>query len=107
MRSLVLNINDNLVVPTFADHKRHRVQVEVQKREDLKSVFGEVKTVRVRPRLTFSGLYKKTGDPTIWFTDDQHKVPVMIKAKITLGSLVGKLVDYQRADDEQIIAERK
>lgn len=102
LRSHSLAVDRNFIVPTFADKKRHEVQVEVQKQEKMKSIFGEVPVIRVKPHLGFSGLYQKTGDPVIWFIDDELHVPVMIKASIILGSLVGTLVDYQGDDTRRL-----
>ena len=95
MRALPLVTGKELMVPTFADNKRHEVMVRVEKKEKIRSIFGKTPTIRVRPQLPFKGLYKKTGDPTIWISDDMARIPLKIKAKIVIGSLTAKLVAYQ------------
>ncbi|MFC1512855.1 DUF3108 domain-containing protein [Thermodesulfobacteriota bacterium] len=95
MRALPLVVGSELMVPTFADKKRHEVKVQVEKKEQVSSIFGKIESIRVRPQLNFKGLYKKTGDPTIWISDDMARIPLQIKAKIVIGSLTAKLVAYQ------------
>lgn len=95
MRSLRFAGDANPVVPTFADKKRHEVEIFVDKRETLPSLMGERATLQVRPHLTFKGYYEKIGDPQVWLTDDQYRVPLLIKAKIVIGSLTGRLIEYR------------
>jgi len=83
------------VVPTFADRKRHRVEVSYDGREELETIFGVKRTLAVSPHLTFKGLYQKVGDPRIWLIDDPFRIPVRIKAKIIIGSLTADLIEYQ------------
>jgi hypothetical protein len=83
-----------VIVPTFADRKRHEIVVTLEAQETLESIFGRRSTIRVVPHLTFQGLYEKVGDPNIWFTDDEHRGPLKIKARIAIGSLTAELVEY-------------
>ena len=94
MRALPLVIGRELMVPTFADKKRHEVKVRVEAREKVKSIFGKIDSIRVRPQLPFKGLYQKTDSPVIWLSDDTARIPLKIKAKIVIGSLTAQLVEY-------------
>jgi hypothetical protein len=85
----------SLVVPTFADEKRHEVAVTANDWITVEdSLLGPVKVIAVLPRMTFKGLYDKTGDTVIWLTDDTCRVPIRISSKILIGSLVAELVAY-------------
>ncbi len=95
MRSLRFAAGETPVVPTYADKKRHEVEVFVDNRETIpSSLMGDKVTFLVRPHLTFKGYYEKIGDPQVWLTDDRHRIPLLIKAKIIIGSLTGRLVEY-------------
>ena len=96
LRALPLTVGETLVVPTFADKKRHEVPVLVKKEEPCESLWGEVPTIKVEPQLSFQGLYEKMGNPDIWLTADQHRIPVRIKAEIKIGSLTAELKEYRR-----------
>ncbi len=94
MRAMRLQPGESFIVPTFTDHKRHEVRVRVLGRERLDSLYGPVETIRVLPEMKFRGLYDKTGDTVIWFTDDECRVPVRINSKILIGSLTATLVSH-------------
>lgn len=93
-RSMELVPGRSFVVPTFADRKRNEVEVLVQGKEDIDTVFGRVRTVVVLPKMKFKGLYEKTGDTVIWLTDDECRIPVRINSKILIGSLTAELTGY-------------
>ncbi|MDD2467870.1 MAG: DUF3108 domain-containing protein [Desulfobulbus sp.] len=83
-----------IVVPTFADEKRHLVKVAVADRVRRRTIFGKIKTLKVQPKMQFRGLYEKSGNTTLWLTDDRCRVPVEIRSRIVVGSLVAELVEY-------------
>ncbi len=94
MRALSFAGDSPMIVPTFADKKRHEVVVTVEGKEEQESVLGKKKTLKVQPHLKFKGLYEKIGDPLVWLTDDDWRIPTRIQAKIVIGSLTAELVEY-------------
>jgi len=92
-RALKFNGEKN-IVPTFVDEKRHEVAVVLLGRETRGSLFGEVDTLKVMPKMDFKGLYDKDGDTVFWLTDDSCRIPVAINSKILIGSLTAELVEY-------------
>lgn len=94
MRALSFTGDAPMIVPTFADKKRHEVVVGVEGKEEQESVLGKKNIIKVQPHLKFKGLYEKIGDPLVWLTDDAWRIPTKIKAKIVIGSLTAELVEY-------------
>ena len=95
-RVLKLDNNSSVIVPTFADGKRHEVVVKTGELTRFKgTVRGDVNVIPVTPVMKFKGLYDKDGDTVIWFTDDACRVPVRINSKILIGSLTAELVSYE------------
>lgn len=95
-RVMDLKLNHPFIVPTFADHKRNEVVVEVMALSKMTdTIFGDVDTIEVMPIMKFEGLYDKRGDTTIWFTNDDCRVPVKINSKIVIGSLTSELVAWE------------
>ena len=91
-----LNFTDGQpIVPTFVDEKRHEVAVALLVKEQQKTIFGKVDTLKVMPKMDFKGLYDKDGDTVFWLTDDRCRVPIAIHSKILVGSLVAELVEYE------------
>lgn len=94
-RILELDKNKPVIVPTFADKKRHEVVVRTAKKATIQNdILGEVSVLPVSPIMTFKGLYDKSGDTVIYFTDDLCRVPVRINSKILIGSITAELVAY-------------
>jgi len=85
------------IVPAFVDEKRHEVAVIMLGRENRDSMFGQVPTLKIRPKMDFKGLYDKDGDTVFWLTDDLCRVPVAINAEILIGSLTAELVEYRNS----------
>ncbi|MBM9538411.1 DUF3108 domain-containing protein [Desulfobulbus alkaliphilus] len=96
-RALTFREGEAMIVPTFADRKSHEVLVNKLGTETRSTLFGEVQTLRIEPRLQFRGLYDKSGATVLWLTDDACRVPVSIQSRIVIGSLTADLVDYSNA----------
>ncbi|MBI4655445.1 MAG: DUF3108 domain-containing protein [Elusimicrobia bacterium] len=67
--------------------------VKVHKREKIKTPAGKVRCVLIEPRILEEGIFisKKNAKLYVWLTDDEAKIPVMIKAEIFIGSVTAKL----------------
>lgn len=94
-RMLALEQDKPVIVPTFADKKRHEVVVQTGEAIRITNrVIGDVKVLPVSPIMDFKGLYDKAGDTVIFLTDDTCRIPVRIISKILIGSLTAELVSY-------------
>lgn len=94
-RVLRLDPEKPVIVPTFADGKRHEVVVQTGETTRITgTIRGDVNVIPVIPLMEFKGLYDKDGDTVIWFTDDLCRIPVRINSKILIGSLTAELVSY-------------
>jgi hypothetical protein len=56
-------------------------------------------TFRVEPKV-FNGLFQRKGRMLIWFSTDHQRLPVRIKAMISVGSLTGTLRSITRQPAE-------
>jgi hypothetical protein len=66
----------------------YRMPIRVGEKKVMKTVLGEVETVRVDPELFGEGrLVQGKGQLTIWFTTDPRHVPVRAQIKHELGTL--------------------
>jgi prepilin signal peptidase PulO-like enzyme (type II secretory pathway) len=83
-----LEKDNPVIVPTFADGKRHEVVVHTGDEERIrKTILGDVNVLPVTPIMKFKGLYDKDGDTVIWLTNDECRIPVRINSKILIGLL--------------------
>jgi hypothetical protein len=69
------------------------LDIRFKGREEVDVAAGEFRTIIVEPGLK-EGFTSKTSDITIWLTDDDRKIPVKVRMKIVIGSLVAELTNY-------------
>jgi Protein of unknown function (DUF3108) len=75
------------------DKKNYRLEVRVEGYEKVPSPWGEVEAVRVLAIMPFQGIFMNEGNIRVWLTNDVSHVPLMMKAKVMVGSVVARLVD--------------
>jgi Protein of unknown function (DUF3108) len=68
----------------------HEVIVEVQARESIQSALGTRMAFRLEPKI-FGTLYKKKGNLLVWISDDNQRLPLRLKMKISVGAFTGNL----------------
>jgi hypothetical protein len=61
------------------------VTVKILKREEIKVKAGTFKTIKVQPLIKHNDVFKNKGDIFIWLTDDDNKLPVLIKTEVKIG----------------------
>ena len=64
----------------------------VEEIETVSGAWGEVETARVLVIMQFQGLFMNQGKIRVWFTNDDRRIPVRMKAKVIIGSIVADLV---------------
>ena len=95
LRTLPLDGEKPIEMQVFSDEPR-MLRVEVQARERIVTPAGVFQTIRVEPKSTGSSLIGKGKNLVLWLTDDERRVPVQIRSKLKVGTLVGKLKAIER-----------
>ena len=75
----------------MVSREAYPLSVVVQGRETVTTPAGTFRTIRVEPRSENEGLIGKGKNLVLWLTDDEKKMPVQIRSKLKVGTLVGKL----------------
>jgi Protein of unknown function (DUF3108) len=83
--SLTLNVHH--------DKKNRQVEVRVENIEMLEGAWGRVETAQVLVIMPFKGIFINKGNIRVWFTTDERRIPVRMKAKVVIGAIVADLVD--------------
>jgi hypothetical protein len=95
VRSRPLVPGRSIEVPNHSDGKNYPLTVKVLRREKVQVPAGEFSCVVVEPLLNTAGLFKQEGRLTIWLTDDARKMPVLMKSKVAVGSIVAELESFR------------
>lgn len=90
LRTVPLEGDRPLEMQVFSDEPR-ALKVEVQAREKVTTPAGTFSTIRVEPKSSGSSLIGKGKNLVLWLTDDDRRIPVQIRSKLKVGTLVGKL----------------
>ena len=77
----------------FDSKKLWSVEVQVIGKERVSTPAGEFDTILIKPLMQSEGIFMRKGEIYIWLTDDDKKIPVMIKSEVKVGSFVAKLVE--------------
>ncbi len=86
------------IVNIHEDGKNWAVEVQVLGKEKMKTALGEVNTIELKTYPKYEGVFQNKGEIYIWLTDDERKIPVVMKSTISIGSIVTTLVDFQSGD---------
>lgn len=96
VRRQPLPVGKQLMVPINDGAKTYEVTIEIQARENIQTPLGARAAIRVEPKV-FGGLYKRKGRMQIWFSDDEQRLPLRIKASVSVGTLTGNLKSVSTA----------
>ena len=83
----------SLTLNVYHDKKNRSVEVRVENIETLEGAWGKVETAQVLVIMPFKGLFINKGNIRVWFTTDDRRIPVRMKAKVIIGAIVADLVD--------------
>jgi hypothetical protein len=90
LRSRPMSVGDHIHVAVNDGSQTRDVIVEVQAREEVDTPIGRRFAFRVEPTV-FGSLYKRKGRMLIWFSDDAQRLPLRIKAIMSVGAITGTL----------------
>ncbi len=92
-RFQALPIGGSIVFDYHASRKSVPLQVRVLGRERVQVPAGTFDCVAIEPTLKAGGIFKNNGRLVIWITDDERRMPVLMRSKLTIGSISVMLVD--------------
>jgi hypothetical protein len=70
------------------------LNVRVRARERVRVPAGEFDCLRLEPTLAGEGLFNAKGKLTVWVTNDTHRMPVLLKSKVAVGSFAAELTRW-------------
>lgn len=92
-RTRSLPLGGSVFFDYHASRKSLPLEVRVLGRERVKTPAGKFDCVVVEPVLKAGGIFKNKGRLVIWLTDDERRMPVMMRSKVTIGSISVMLVE--------------
>ncbi len=74
------------------DKKNYKLEVRVEELETVEGLWGKAETARVLVIMPFQGIFLNKGNIKVWLTTDERRIPVRMKAKVIIGSIMADLV---------------
>lgn len=91
-RTVPLEVGKSVYIDVYDSKKLYKVEVQVLKKETIETELGTFKTILIKPIMKSEGIFYKKGDILIWVTDDEKRLPVLIKTKVLVGNIKATLV---------------
>jgi len=90
-----LSVGDTLKLNISVDGDNHPVELLVEKKETLDTIFGEKECFKITPNIPKESQKKSFIVMNIWVTDDEYKIPVKLTIEIKYGTFAFKLKDAE------------
>ncbi len=87
--------NEIIAIKMFYDDRTENINVKFLGREIIKTKFGEIKTIIIKPEVETDRVFKEKEGVIIWISDDNNKIPIRIKANILVGSIKAELYEFK------------
>lgn len=95
VRNLDLEAGTDLTLPAHTSRRTYAMRVIVHGRETVEVPAGKFECFVVEPVLEGEGLFKSDGRILLYLSTDERRIPVLMKAKVPVGSIDVALKEYR------------
>lgn len=87
---------DKIPISMLIDNEVHNLFIRYKGLDVVKSKTGErFECLKFSPLLVGGTMFSGGEDMTVWISNDDNRIPIMIEAKILVGSVKGMLTSYK------------
>ena len=97
-RTLPVSVGQTYEIARYFRPDRNPVVIRVLRRERVKVPAGEFNTIVVQPIIKSGGVFAEDGEAQLWITDDERRLLVQMKTRLSIGSINLYLTSYQVGD---------
>ena len=87
-----------IVVDVHDSGKTWSIEIHTLGRERITTPAGEFDTIMIKTYPKYEGVFMHKGEIFMWLTDDARKIPVLMKSRISIGSIVATLTEMRDGD---------
>jgi hypothetical protein len=99
VRALSFAPGDSFFIDCFMHNKSFKILSHCVERKPVKVAAGTFNCLLVKPVLVGEGrVFNKKDEIKLWLTSDRYKMPVMVQARIALGTIMARLIWYERKE---------
>lgn len=82
-------------VNLFFDSENYVFKFKFLGREIIKTQFGKVKTLKLRPYVQSGRVFRSSESITLWVSSDDNKIPLRLQADLSVGSITADLEEFK------------
>jgi len=86
-------VGKSTVLSVFESGKNWSVEIQVLGKEKVKTPAGEFDAIKLRTYPRYEGVFLNKGVVFLWLSDDNRKIPLLIKSSLKVGSFVLTLTE--------------
>ncbi len=96
IRTIPLVVGKSVDIDNYGDGKIYPLKILVHKKQRIQVPAGTFDCIVVEPVMRVEGIFNQTGRLAIWLTDDERRIPVLMKSKIVIGSIDARLKKIEK-----------
>ena len=89
-----LRVGSTLKMNVWIDDEVFPFQLKVVGTENISTKFGKINCLKIVPSVISGRVFKAKEGVTLWVSNDQNKVPILIKAELAVGSLKASIDSF-------------
>ncbi len=107
IRTVPLEPGQAIWMPNHSDGNNYPIFIKVLRREQIEVQAGKFDCLVIEPVLETSSIFENTGKLTIWITDDNFRMPVLMRSKVAVGSFEAVLKEFTLAPEGPRVLEKE
>jgi len=101
VRTMELEVGQTYELNRYFRPDRNPVIVKVLRKQQIKVPAGTYNTIVVQPMIKTRGIFSEGGHAQVWLTDDDQRIMVQMKTKLSFGSLSLYLTSHRPAKTDE------
>jgi hypothetical protein len=86
---------DIYTIETFLDDELWPLRMKYIGKETIKLRNGKYRCLKFQPVVQEGRIFASNNDLNVWVTDDGNRIPVLVQAKVLVGSIKMQLTGYE------------
>ena len=88
-------VGDVFIIDTFLDDELFPLRMRYLGKETVKLRNGSYRCLKFQPVVQEGRIFKGNDDLNVWVTDDGNRIPILVQAKVLVGSIKMQLTGYE------------
>lgn len=106
IRTVPLEVGQSYTFNRYFRPDRNPVIIRVLRRERIRVPAGTFDAIVLQPIIKTSGIFSEGGQAEIWLSDDNRRMMLQMRSRLSFGSLNLYLRNYRASEGAEVVGER-